>query len=499
MGLVYKARHTVLNKLLAVKVLRPEVSNDDEIISRFRQEAQSASAIGNQHIIDISDFGTLPDGATYFIMEFLDGIDLSGAIAHPEPLTPARTVHIAKQLCDALGAAHESGIVHRDLKPDNIYLIKRGGDSDFVKVLDFGIAKVGGGTKKLTKAGQIFGTPHYMSPEQCAGTGTDQRTDIYALGVILYEMVCERVPFDADNLMGVLTKHMYEEPVAPHDLPPPVDVPPALEAVILKCLAKQVDVRYQTMAEVYADLEKAARGETPDAVMDAVARSSSTGTETLPRTDPTGRMSVSIGEPEGGLVGAPAKSKLPLAIAGALVGLLVFVAGAAALMGVFDPEVQEPPPPVAIAPEPEPAAELVEADLEGEGSSDTAVVNVTTVPSGVAVYHDDVLLGNTPYEIERPDEGRVTLVLRKPGFEEQVVNIGALTGEQVNIDLVAVAAEPQAEEPRSDRRSARRTMRRQDRAMETAMAQEAAMAVEPPPQMVRTMRTQTEVLDPWGG
>ena len=151
MGLVYKARHIVLNKPLAIKVLRPDVSRDEEIITRFRQEAQSASAIGNQHIIDISDFGVLPDKSTYFVMEFLDGVDLTGAIERDEKIEAPTIIHIAKQLCRALGAAHEAGIVHRDLKPDNIYLIRRGGDSNFVKVLDFGIAKVGGNSSKLTR------------------------------------------------------------------------------------------------------------------------------------------------------------------------------------------------------------------------------------------------------------------------------------------------------------------------------------------------------------
>src|SRR5690606_12542683 len=117
--------------------------------------------------------------------------------------------------------------------------------------------------------GQVFGTPHYMSPEQCAGTGTDHRTDIYAMGVILYEMTAGRVPFDADNLMGILTKHMYEQPVPPHTLPPPVGVSPALEAVVLKCLEKTTDTRYQSMEEVLADLEKVEQGITPDAVLHA--------------------------------------------------------------------------------------------------------------------------------------------------------------------------------------------------------------------------------------
>src|SRR5688572_7379575 len=281
MGLVYKARHVTLGKPLAIKVLKAEVSKDAEIVQRFRQEAQSATAIGNHHIIDISDFGVLHDGSTYFVMEFLDGIALTKAIEPNKPLEARRSIHIAKQLCRALGAAHDIGIVHRDLKPDNVYLISRGGDKDFVKVLDFGIAKVVGAKSKLTQVGQVFGTPHYMSPEQCSGTQVDKRTDVYALGVIMYEMASSRVPFDADNLMGILTKHLYEEPIKPHELPPPVDVPPSLEAIIMKCLAKKTDVRYQSMQEVLADLELVEQGLTPSAVLDGVRRA--TGNQS--RTD----------------------------------------------------------------------------------------------------------------------------------------------------------------------------------------------------------------------
>jgi len=255
MGIVYKAVHTALDKPLAIKVLRQEVSKNEEILQRFRQEARSASQIGHPHIVDISDFGTLSDGATYFVMEFLPGQSLTAAlIASGGKLDVKRIVHIAQQLADALGAAHAIGIVHRDLKPDNVQLIERGGDKEFVKVLDFGIAKVGGSTSKLTKAGQVFGTPHYMSPEQCAGTPVDARTDIYAVGVILYEMCCGVVPFDAENLMGILTKHMYEAPVPPNQRQPPADVPLALEAVIMKCLQKERAARFQSMAELSAEL-----------------------------------------------------------------------------------------------------------------------------------------------------------------------------------------------------------------------------------------------------
>ncbi len=493
MGLVYKARHAVLNKALAIKVLRPEVSKDEEIITRFRQEAQSASAIGNEHIIDISDFGTLPDGSTYFVMEFLDGVDLTTAIDRQRPMPDGRVVHIAKQLCRALGAAHQRGIVHRDLKPDNIYLIRRHGDQDFVKVLDFGIAKVGSGTKKLTKAGQVFGTPHYMSPEQCAGTGTDHRTDIYAMGVILYEMTAGRVPFDADNLMGILTKHMYEQPVPPHTLPPPVGVAPALEAVVLKCLEKTADARYQSMEEVLADLEKIEQGITPDAVLHAVDRTSGAAG----RGDPTATgLKMRVGEPDE----IPQKSRLPLIAGGGLlaVGGVVAVVLAMAMGGEAE-QVQPPappPPPVVAEPEPEPEPEPEATSSEGgemeeTGSRETTTVTVTSEPEGVEVWLGDELLGNAPVEIPRPEgDERVELTLRRAGYRDQIVRISSLTAESVRLSL--------EQERRSRvRRERPRTTRRQEETPVMA----APPRQEPEPVMATPMRVgpQSEVIDPWGG
>lgn len=261
MGLVYRVTHTRLNKPLAMKVLRRENTRDPEVLARFRREAESASNIGNQHIIDIIDFGELGDGSTYFIMECLDGLDLIDAIDSVDRMPEERALHIAIQVSRALGAAHDAGIIHRDLKPENVFLIQRDDVDDFVKVLDFGIAKVGNGPNRLTRAGEVLGTPHYMSPEQCEGEGVDHRTDIYALGVLLYEMVTGHVPHDADTMMGILTKHMYEEPI-----PPKIRVPHVsdeLEELIMRCLEKQPERRYQSMHEVLGDLERVRAGLRP--------------------------------------------------------------------------------------------------------------------------------------------------------------------------------------------------------------------------------------------
>ncbi|OQB14108.1 MAG: Serine/threonine-protein kinase StkP [Deltaproteobacteria bacterium ADurb.Bin207] len=274
MGVVYRGRHKVIDKAVAIKVLRVDLARDAEVSERFLREARATSAIDNPHIIDISDFGTLPDGSTYFVMEYLDGKPLTSVFddeGHPVPIT--RLIHIAKQIAVGLGAAHDRQIVHRDLKPDNVFLIRHGDEKDFVKILDFGIAKTASETAKLTRHGSVFGTPHYMSPEQAAGAAVDHRTDIYSLGVIMYEMASGRLPFDADNFMGILTQHLYQAPVPIRALVPPQDIPAGLEAIILKCLSKKLQLRYQSMQELIADIDKLSEGQAPGAIDEMTSRS----------------------------------------------------------------------------------------------------------------------------------------------------------------------------------------------------------------------------------
>ena len=449
MGLVYRARHAMLNKPLAIKVLKPEVSKDAEVMQRFQQEAQSASAIGSQHIIDISDFGTLPDQSTYFVMEFLDGVSLTKAMEQEHPMRTERVIRVAKQICDALGAAHERSIVHRDMKPDNIYLVKRGNNPDFVKVLDFGIAKVGGASSKLTKAGQVFGTPHYMSPEQCAGANVDQRTDIYALGVILYEMSSGRVPFDADNLMGILTKHMYEKPIPPHELPPPIEVPPGLEAIIMKCLEKSIDVRYQSMAEVKADLEAIEGGLTPRAVVDAVDRAS------MPqRADGTGRMinpatgrmsAIAVGSGESPEA-PPTRSMLPLAIGGAVV-LMLIVGGVGAAVAFGGPStptaVPLPPtsmalPPTSVVIAPPPTTAIVPPPTTAVA---VAPVHIASTPDGAEVLIDGAHYATTPCDFPRPTGGDIVhLTVRSAGYQDQTIALTAFGDPNMTIALTRARA-----------------------------------------------------------
>ena len=246
MGVVYRAEHIHLRRPVALKLLHSRLEAEPEVVERFFREARAAADLKNPHIVEVSDFGTLDDGAAFLVMEYLQGSSLDELIRSERRLEPERAVRIACQVANALGAAHEKGVIHRDLKPPNVMLADVDGDPDFVKVLDFGIAKLlEGDTKQLTKTGIVMGTPAYMAPEQASGGAVDARTDIYALGVILYEMLTGAPPFGGDNPTQILVAHVTVEPAPLRAVRP--ELPEALEQVILACLAKEPDGRPATM------------------------------------------------------------------------------------------------------------------------------------------------------------------------------------------------------------------------------------------------------------
>jgi serine/threonine-protein kinase len=255
MGSVYLAEHPTIGKKVALKVLHGEFSSNPEVANRFFNEAKAVNAIGHPNIVDIVDYGVIQAGAgrdqmVYFIMEYLAGATLSQVIRTEAPLPPERALTIALQVADALAASHKAGIVHRDLKPDNIILIQRGRERDFVKLLDFGIAKLTTGSQgsSRTRTGLVLGTPAYMSPEQCEGrANVDHRTDIYALGICLYEMLTGRVPFIGEGYGEILVQHLTQQPVKPSQYRM---MSPHVEAVVMKALEKRQEMRFPTMDEL---------------------------------------------------------------------------------------------------------------------------------------------------------------------------------------------------------------------------------------------------------
>ena len=485
MGIVYLATHTALNKRMALKVLRGEMARDESIIQRFIQEAQASSSIGHANIINISDFGRMDDGSAYFVMELLEGVSLTERIRQTGRLESRLAVHITTQIASALAAAHSRGIVHRDLKPDNVQLVPRGNDTNFVKVLDFGIAKVGGSNSKLTKTGMVFGTPHYMSPEQAAGQSVDNRADIYALGVILFEMLTGSVPFDGDTFMGILSKHMFEPPPRPSDIAGS-DLGP-LEPIVLRSLCKKPEDRYQTMEEIISDLETIAQG----GVVSFQVPSS---------VAPPPQLAGSYLSPSSVSESAPPKlpsSRTPILVIGVIAGLLGLgaLAGAIAAM-VAEPDstqaqVETPPaptlppataiPPPAASPPPSPMGEPVATADEPSEPSSTAepveqLIRLVTEPPGATVSIDGVVLGNTPLPVPRPAEGESQLVrLEMSGYSPREVTISSRNGETVQLAL--------------SRTRPRTTTRRRPRPTPSP--------VMVPMDMAAMVPIHSEVVDPW--
>ncbi len=287
MGTVYRALHTLMDKPIALKILRSEMAADNEAVARFHREARSASRLDHDHCIRVTDFGQSDDGLLYLVMELLDGVSL-GQVIRRGPVPSARAAAIGAAIAEALEHAHDAGIIHRDLKPDNVFLARRPRGRELVKVLDFGLAKLvhdGALGPSITRDGTVFGTPEYMAPEQAEGEKLDGRTDIYALGIILYQLVTGDVPFRATNFVALLTKQVSEKPTPPRERRPDLDIPEGLEEVILRCIAKSAGDRYATAHELAEALEPFALGDSSQLML--LPRSDASGARPLPVTGDT--------------------------------------------------------------------------------------------------------------------------------------------------------------------------------------------------------------------
>jgi eukaryotic-like serine/threonine-protein kinase len=247
MGRVYRARHLTLDRPVVLKMLHREWSGDPEVVGRFQREARAASRLNHPNSIAVLDFGAAEDGTLFMAMEYLAGRDLARVLAEDFPLGERRIADVGAQILSALAEAHAQGVVHRDLKPENVMVEPRRDARDHVKVLDFGIAKItapGAGEPRLTQAGLVCGTPEYMSPEQARGDALDARTDLYSVGVILYQLATGELPFTSDTPVGYLTKHLSEVPVPPRARRPDLGISPALDAVIVRALEKDPAARF---------------------------------------------------------------------------------------------------------------------------------------------------------------------------------------------------------------------------------------------------------------
>ena len=247
---------------MAIKILHPVYGRLPDLVERFRREARAASRIGHPHIVDVTDSGTTDDGSFYFVMEYLEGEELASVIDREGALGVDRSLRVVSQICTALAAAHASGIIHRDLKPENIFLTVREGVSDFVKVLDFGIAKTteaeAARVKRLTSPGMAMGTPEYMAPEQAAGRPADVRCDVYSVGAILYEMLTGKPPYSGENFMEILTKKATVNPTSPIEIRR--SLPADVNQLVLRAMARNPEDRPGSMEAFEYELTKCLSG-----------------------------------------------------------------------------------------------------------------------------------------------------------------------------------------------------------------------------------------------
>jgi tRNA A-37 threonylcarbamoyl transferase component Bud32 len=428
MGFVYAARHAIIDKRVAIKVLKKEHLSDESAAQRFIVEAKAASKIGHQNIVDITDFGVLPgaagqSGAAYFVMEFLDGPTLAKLQTQLVQIDAIRAIGITVQIARGLFAAHQKGIIHRDLKPENIFVLQRDGQDDVVKIVDFGIAKDKAHTKKLTQVGMVLGTPEYMSPEQATGQPTDHRVDMYALGCILYEMVIGDVPFKGENSTKTLTAHVFDPVIPPTKRRPDLNIPPALEAVILRTLQKKPADRYADMRELMNELDR----------VEADLRAGKLGTASAmsPAQVAASRPTMQTDN-----VDEVPRNDMPLYIGIGAVALVLVGMTIAAVSHGSSAKKPPPAPPVAVAP-----AQPAQADVPPPGTpkKDIEIV-LRTVPPGADIFDGVERLGASPLSLRRPrGDGQLQLSIRHGGYKDVARDVPLDRDRDLEVVLVPKA------------------------------------------------------------
>jgi serine/threonine-protein kinase len=488
MGSVYKAEHHLIGKKVAIKVLSKEFATNEILVQRFFNEARAVNKIGHDNIVDISDYGKTDDGWIYYVMELLEGRELTKLIKEAGQLDLPRAIHITRQCAQALDACHAQGIIHRDLKPDNIFLITHGGREDFVKVLDFGVAKLADEETGYTKQGAVLGTPHYMSPEQAEGHPIDQRADVYSLGVILYRMLTGKVPFPGTTFSSVIAKVLTEPARPPSGLNPKLS--PAVDAVVLKCLSKLPEERFSSALEFLDALEKAANLDpltaealgssvkVPTPALGIVAmqnpgqsaastakKNSTSWADGLPRLpdDTLNGAQTQAGlppqaSPSQQLAPAPvANNSTPWLIAGISLGVALALGGLAVLW-IFvlrkEPTVLVAPPNVALStpapnpnptpnPNPNPAPNTTPSGPTPPAVPALSKVSFTSSPAGAKVIRakdkKNTVLGLTPWTLDplpkQAEEYRLVLF----GYEEQRVTLDPAAPKNIDVSLVQKA------------------------------------------------------------
>jgi serine/threonine-protein kinase len=258
MGTVYRAHQTTVGRDVAIKVLRPELAADEQAVVRFAREARLATSLDHPNLVRVFLSGRLPDGHLYIVMELLEGRSLAEELAANGPPSLERAVLMIMKLCAGLGAVHEAGVVHRDIKPENVFLVERGSDPDFVKLVDFGIARMLDGLGPTTQAGKVFGTATYISPESASGELADPRSDIYSLGVLSYQLLTGELPFEGESVAAVLMQHVHQPPPHLSTKGRGAEVPPDVAEVVMQALEKERDARQQSLAEFLDALAEAA-------------------------------------------------------------------------------------------------------------------------------------------------------------------------------------------------------------------------------------------------